>query len=71
MKQAFQTRRKTLRNALKPFGLPAEATTDPIFDKRAEQLGVAEFVGLTQRVMAHNASASTDLLELDVNDILE
>ena len=55
VKQAFQTRRKTLRNALKPFGLPAEATTDPIFEKRAEQLGVAEFVGLTQRVMQHQS----------------
>ncbi|QDA62304.1 16S rRNA (adenine(1518)-N(6)/adenine(1519)-N(6))-dimethyltransferase RsmA [Hymenobacter jejuensis] len=55
VKQAFQTRRKTLRNALKPFGMPAEATTDPIFDKRAEQLGVPEFVGLTQFVEQHRA----------------
>lgn len=52
VKQAFQTRRKTLRNALKPFGLPAEATTDAIFDKRAEQLGVAEFVGLTKQIQS-------------------
>ena len=71
VKQAFQTRRKTLRNALKPFGLPPEATTDPIFDKRAEQLGVAEFVGLTQRVMQHQAGQSTEVPELDVNDITE
>ena len=71
VKQAFQTRRKTLRNALKPLGLPAEATTDPIFDKRAEQLGVAEFVGLTQRVAQHNASLSIELPDLDLNDISE
>ncbi|MDB5236276.1 MAG: rRNA methyltransferase, partial [Hymenobacter sp.] len=70
VKQAFQTRRKTLRNALKPFGLPAEATTDPLFEKRAEQLGVAEFVGLTQRVAQHNAGA-TDLPELDLHDLAE
>ncbi|SMC00367.1 dimethyladenosine transferase [Hymenobacter roseosalivarius DSM 11622] len=54
VKQAFQTRRKTLRNALKPFGLPPEVTADPIFDKRAEQLGVAEFVGLTKLVEQQN-----------------
>jgi len=53
VKQAFQTRRKTLRNALKPFGMPAEATTDTVFDKRAEQLGVAEFVELTKWVEQH------------------
>ena len=50
VKQAFQTRRKTLRNALKPFGLPPEATTDAVFDQRAEQLGVGEFVALTRRI---------------------
>ncbi len=70
VKQAFQTRRKTLRNALKPFGLPAEATTDAIFDKRAEQLGVAEFVGLTQRVAQHQA-ASVALPDLDLNDLVD
>ena len=58
VKQAFQTRRKTLRNALKPFGMPAETTTDAIFDKRAEQLGVAEFVGLTQLVERHQRDAA-------------
>jgi 16S rRNA (adenine1518-N6/adenine1519-N6)-dimethyltransferase len=47
VKQAFSTRRKTLRNALKPMGLSAEAMSGEIFDKRAEQLGVADFVMLT------------------------
>ena len=70
VKQAFQTRRKTLRNALKPFGMPAEATTDAIFDKRAEQLGVAEFVGLTQRVAQHQAGGAS-LPDLDLSDISE
>jgi 16S rRNA (adenine1518-N6/adenine1519-N6)-dimethyltransferase len=50
VKQAFQTRRKTLRNALKPFGMAPEATTDAIFEKRAEQLGVPEFVRLTNLI---------------------
>jgi 16S rRNA (adenine1518-N6/adenine1519-N6)-dimethyltransferase len=54
VKQAFSTRRKTLRNALKPFGMPAEVTTDPVFEKRAEQLGVAEFVALTNLVAQQN-----------------
>ena len=48
VKQAFSTRRKTLRNALRPLGLSAEAMSGEIFDQRAEQLGVAEFVGLTK-----------------------
>jgi 16S rRNA (adenine1518-N6/adenine1519-N6)-dimethyltransferase len=56
VKQAFSTRRKTLRNALKPFGMPPEATTDPVFDKRAEQLGVAEFVKLTQHIQEHKVN---------------
>ncbi|GAB3224918.1 16S rRNA (adenine(1518)-N(6)/adenine(1519)-N(6)) -dimethyltransferase RsmA [Hymenobacter seoulensis] len=56
VKQAFQTRRKTLRNALKPFGMLPETTTDPIFDKRAEQLSVQDFVGLTQHVQEHKAA---------------
>jgi len=68
VKQAFQTRRKTLRNALKPFGLPAEATTDAIFDKRAEQLGVADFVRLTQRVAQHQAAGAA-LPDLDISDV--
>ncbi|WP_457064136.1 16S rRNA (adenine(1518)-N(6)/adenine(1519)-N(6))-dimethyltransferase RsmA [Hymenobacter sp. UYAg731] len=71
VKQAFQTRRKTLRNALKPFGMPAEATTDPIFEKRAEQLGVADFVRLTQHVGQHMAGSSASLPDLDMNDVAE
>lgn len=70
VKQAFQTRRKTLRNALKPFGMPAEATTDLIFEKRAEQLGVDEFVGLTQRV-AHHMAGGAALPDLNIDDITE
>jgi 16S rRNA (adenine1518-N6/adenine1519-N6)-dimethyltransferase len=45
VKTAFGQRRKTLRNALKPI-LTAEALQDPIMDKRAEQLHVADFVRL-------------------------
>ncbi|TGE28961.1 16S rRNA (adenine(1518)-N(6)/adenine(1519)-N(6))-dimethyltransferase RsmA [Hymenobacter metallicola] len=53
VKQAFQTRRKTLRNALKPFGMVPEATTNPVFEKRAEQLSVADFVELTKHIEQH------------------
>ncbi len=48
VKQAFSTRRKTLRNALKPLGLAADVTADPLFDKRAEQLAIADFEHLTR-----------------------
>ncbi|MBK5277629.1 MAG: 16S rRNA (adenine(1518)-N(6)/adenine(1519)-N(6))-dimethyltransferase RsmA [Bacteroidia bacterium] len=47
VKQGFQTRRKTLRNALKPLNLHAKVSALPIFDKRAEQLSVEDFISLT------------------------
>ncbi|WMJ74522.1 16S rRNA (adenine(1518)-N(6)/adenine(1519)-N(6))-dimethyltransferase RsmA [Cytophagaceae bacterium ABcell3] len=50
VKQAFSTRRKTLRNALKPYGISAELSKDPIFDKRAEQLSVDAFIDLAVRI---------------------
>ena len=57
VKQAFSTRRKTLRNALKPLGLATETMAADIFDKRAEQLGVADFVRLTNLVAASQPAA--------------
>jgi len=48
VKAAFNQRRKTLRNALKST-LPAEALTDPLMNKRAEQLSVADFAGLFKK----------------------
>lgn len=48
VKAAFGQRRKTLRNALKSV-MPPEALTDPIMDKRAEQLSVADFVALLNK----------------------
>ncbi|GAB3812723.1 16S rRNA (adenine(1518)-N(6)/adenine(1519)-N(6))-dimethyltransferase RsmA [Pontibacter rugosus] len=50
VKLSFGTRRKTLRNSLRSFNLPAEVTALPIFDERPEQLSVQEFVSLTQLV---------------------
>lgn len=50
VKQGFNTRRKTLRNALKPLTLPASVLALPLLDKRAEQLSVADFVSLTTLV---------------------
>jgi 16S rRNA (adenine1518-N6/adenine1519-N6)-dimethyltransferase len=47
VKQAFNMRRKTLRNALKPIGIPLEIANNPLLDKRAEQLSVQEFEELT------------------------
>jgi 16S rRNA (adenine1518-N6/adenine1519-N6)-dimethyltransferase len=46
VKTGFNHRRKTLRNALKPL-LNEKPTNHPLFNKRAEQLGVADFVELT------------------------
>ena len=46
VKTAFNQRRKTLRNAVKPL-FEDSALTDPIFMKRAEQLSVDDFARLT------------------------
>lgn len=48
VKTAFNQRRKTLRNALKPLLREGMDTTDPVFDLRAERLGVEDFVRLTK-----------------------
>ncbi|HEV8514228.1 MAG TPA: 16S rRNA (adenine(1518)-N(6)/adenine(1519)-N(6))-dimethyltransferase RsmA [Cyclobacteriaceae bacterium] len=50
VKQAFQNRRKTLRNALKPLNLPAQISALATMDLRAEQLSVEEFILLTQKI---------------------
>ena len=47
VKTAFNQRRKTLRNALKPLIAEGLDTSDPMFDLRAERLGVEDFVRLT------------------------
>lgn len=61
VKQGFQNRRKTLRNALKRLNLPALAVDKPatisckiLLDKRAEQLSVADFVFLAQQIETTN-----------------
>lgn len=53
VKTAFNQRRKTLRNALKPVG---EIPDHPLLNKRAEQLSVQDFVTLT--LLAQNAQAT-------------
>jgi 16S rRNA (adenine1518-N6/adenine1519-N6)-dimethyltransferase len=50
VKTGFQQRRKTLRNSLKSFNLSDKIKEDTIFDKRPEQLSVAQFVELTLKL---------------------
>lgn len=52
VKTAFNQRRKTLRNSLKIY-LEKADTSLPIFQKRPEQLGVEEFIELTQLIQSH------------------
>ena len=47
VKQAFNQRRKTLRNSLRSL-IPVEIIENEIFNKRPEQLSVQEFVELTK-----------------------
>jgi 16S rRNA (adenine1518-N6/adenine1519-N6)-dimethyltransferase len=46
VKTAFGQRRKTLRNALRPL-FDQAALSNPVFNKRAEQLTVEEFADLS------------------------
>lgn len=50
VKQGFQNRRKTLRNALKPLNLPDEVNQLEVLNRRAETLSVNEFVDLTKTI---------------------
>ena len=50
VKTAFQQRRKTMRNSLKVFNLSDKLKEDTIFGQRPEQLSVAEFIALTQKL---------------------
>ena len=51
VKTAFNQRRKQMRNSLKPLVAKDNPMfADPLFDKRPEQLDVAAFVDLTNRI---------------------
>lgn len=52
VKTAFQQRRKTMRNSLKTLNLSDALREDTIFDLRPEQLNVAQFIELTQKIEA-------------------
>jgi 16S rRNA (adenine1518-N6/adenine1519-N6)-dimethyltransferase len=50
VKTAFNQRRKTLRNSLKPIGIPEDKKEDKIFDLRPEQLSVEDFIEITTMI---------------------
>lgn len=50
VKQSFQNRRKTLRNALKQVNLPPDLVGEITFDLRAEQISIAGFIELVTKI---------------------
>ena len=56
VKTSFQQRRKTLRNSLKIFIISQKLKEDIIFARRPEQLSVAEFITLTQKMESDGIS---------------
>jgi 16S rRNA (adenine1518-N6/adenine1519-N6)-dimethyltransferase len=50
VKMAFSSRRKMLRNNVKPLNLPDHYTKNLFFNKRAEQLGVDDFIQLVAEI---------------------
>jgi 16S rRNA (adenine1518-N6/adenine1519-N6)-dimethyltransferase len=53
VKQAFNQRRKTMRNSLRPMLRP-DIIENEVFNKRPEQLSVKEFIDLTDLIGASN-----------------
>ena len=70
VKTTFNQRRKTLRNSIKPL-VPAghSILSDEIFNKRPEQLSVADFVALTKMVAKARKEASPTPPEEGLPDI--
>ena len=60
VKTGFNQRRKTLHNSLK--GLTQGAISDPLFQKRPEQLGVAEFIRLTNLISANRGPVTAEVI---------
>lgn len=61
VKTAFNQRRKTLRNSLKPLGIGEDSIfADPLFNKRPEQLDIAAFIDLTNRIEAVMKSRNSE-----------
>ena len=58
VKKGFNQRRKTLRNALSAFLTPAIRLED-IFNKRAEQLAVSDFVKITLMIEAEREQSAS------------
>ena len=50
VKAGFGKRRKTLRNALKELNLPNTLTAQEVFNRRAEQLSVQDFIDLVEKI---------------------
>ncbi|MXN93056.1 16S rRNA (adenine(1518)-N(6)/adenine(1519)-N(6))-dimethyltransferase RsmA [Flavobacterium sp. Sd200] len=53
VKDAFNQRRKTLRNSLKTYLHSQDLKEDSIFDLRPEQLSVEQFIDLTKKIVAY------------------
>lgn len=61
VKTTFSQRRKTLRNGIKSIvGTDCPLLKEPLFDKRPEQLSVAEFVRLTSDVQTYVVKEKED-----------
>ena len=59
VKMAFNQRRKMLRNSLKQVMKP-ETATDPIFEKRPEQLSLQDFLHITTNLVQPYERQSAD-----------
>lgn len=62
VKTAFNQRRKTMRNSLRALVQnDAELLSNKVFDKRPEQLGVDEFVELTNMIVEYEKRRTKDV----------
>ncbi|MBR1881458.1 MAG: 16S rRNA (adenine(1518)-N(6)/adenine(1519)-N(6))-dimethyltransferase RsmA [Muribaculaceae bacterium] len=60
VKAAFGQRRKMLRNSMRSLFPPnCPELSDPLFNRRPEQMSVQDFIGLTNRVAEYQPSKTT------------
>ncbi|MDR2979807.1 MAG: 16S rRNA (adenine(1518)-N(6)/adenine(1519)-N(6))-dimethyltransferase RsmA [Bacteroidales bacterium] len=64
VKTAFNQRRKILRNSLKTFIFPENYLTSPVFNRRPEQLTVAEFEEICKQLIVNSLTPTQSLPEV-------
>jgi 16S rRNA (adenine1518-N6/adenine1519-N6)-dimethyltransferase len=58
VKQAFNQRRKMLRNSLKSLFPQSDLMTDPFFNQRPEDLSLDDYISITKQIEQHRIDST-------------